>query len=563
VKRVLLAAAVLVAAVAVLAFFTVPPRRLQLQAAADGTVPGILHVHSNRSDGRSSPDEIAAAAARAGLKFVVFADHGDATRAPDPPTYRSGVLCLDGVEISTNQGHYVAIGLPAAPYPLAGDARDVVEDVKRLGGFGIAAHPDSPNPQLAWREWTAPFDGIELFNPDTSWRLLESERGAAAKGELVTALVDYAFRPAETIAGHLRESRAIASWQALAARRPVVAIAGVDAHAKLLMSRADDSPYALPFFGYDVLFALMSVRVSVENPLTGNAAADAAALLDGIRAGHLYTVVDGLATPPSFDFVAANGQDTVREGDAVQAGGAVSLHVRSNAPASYTTIVHRGTGVLASARDAGDWTVHASAEPAVYWVEIAAPHQPSPITWLRSNPIYVRGPAAKPDTPAPRAAQTVTTLFDGTSADDWAIEHDPASLAAVEVAGSPSGNELRLRYGLGGGTPASQFVALTHKTPNGIAAATRLAFTVRAEKPARISVQLRAKTYYRWQRSIYVDSTAREQAVRLDDVTPVGVTPPPAPPLDDIIGVMFVVDVTNSKPGTSARLWLANVRFER
>ena len=371
------------------------------------------------------------------------------------------------------------------------------------------------------------------------------------------------FRPTETIAGHLRESRAIASWQAIATRRPVVAIAGVDAHAKLLLSRADDSPYALPFFGYDVAFRLLSVRVSVEHPLTGNAAADADALLAGIRAGHLYTAVDGLATPPSFDVVAANSRNTVREGDTLEAGGSVSIHVRSNAPASYTTIVHRGTSVLASARDAADWTVHAGGEPAVYWIEIAAPHQPAPITWLRSNPVYVRGPAAKPETAAPRAAQTVATLFDGTSADGWDIEHDPASLAAVEVAEAPSGTELRLRYGLAGGTPSSQVVALTHKTPNGIAAADRLTFTVRAEKPMRVSVQLRSKNFYRWQRSIYVDSTAQERSLRFDDVTPVGVTPPPAPPLADIISVMFVIDVTNSKPGTSGRLWLAHVRFER
>jgi len=181
-RRLLLATAVIAAAVAVLAFVTIPPRRLTLETQGDGTLPGILHIHSNRSDGRSSPDEIAAAAARAGLKFVVFTDHGDATRAPDPPTYRSGVLCVDGVEISTNQGHYVAIGLPAAPYPLAGDARDVVEDVKRLGGFGIAAHPDSPNVKLAWREWTAPFDGIELLNPDTGWRLwLDQAREPATR----------------------------------------------------------------------------------------------------------------------------------------------------------------------------------------------------------------------------------------------------------------------------------------------------------------------------------------------------------------------------------------------
>src|SRR2546426_4280648 len=39
--------------------------------------------------------------------------------------------------------------------PICGEARDVVEDVRRLGGFGIAAHPDSPKTELRWREWTA------------------------------------------------------------------------------------------------------------------------------------------------------------------------------------------------------------------------------------------------------------------------------------------------------------------------------------------------------------------------------------------------------------------------
>ena len=110
----------------------------------DGTIPGALHIHSTRSDGRGTLDEIAHAAARAGLKFIVITDHGDATRAPDAPVYREGVLCLDAVEISTAGGHYIALDMPKAPYPLGGQARDVVDDVKRLGGFGIAAHPDSP-----------------------------------------------------------------------------------------------------------------------------------------------------------------------------------------------------------------------------------------------------------------------------------------------------------------------------------------------------------------------------------------------------------------------------------
>ena len=163
--------AALVAAVAVWIGFTIPPRPIQLAAPTDGTIPGILHIHTSRSDGLSGPDEIAAAAARAGLKFLVFTDHGDATRKPDPPQYRAGVLCLDGVEISTSGGHYIAIDMPASPYPLAGEARDVVEDVRRLGGFGIAAHPDSPKPELRWGDWHAPIDGVELLNPDTGWRL--------------------------------------------------------------------------------------------------------------------------------------------------------------------------------------------------------------------------------------------------------------------------------------------------------------------------------------------------------------------------------------------------------
>ena len=51
------------------------------------------------------------AAARAGLKFVVFTDHGDATRPPNPPTYRSGVLCLDGVEVSILRDQAAAVAL--------------------------------------------------------------------------------------------------------------------------------------------------------------------------------------------------------------------------------------------------------------------------------------------------------------------------------------------------------------------------------------------------------------------------------------------------------------------
>src|SRR5262245_41987537 len=91
VRKILYVTAAIAAAVFVFEILNLPPARLSLGTQfSDGTIPGIIHVHTNRSDGRATAKEVAAAAARAGLKFVVFTDHGDATVTPDPPIYRSG-----------------------------------------------------------------------------------------------------------------------------------------------------------------------------------------------------------------------------------------------------------------------------------------------------------------------------------------------------------------------------------------------------------------------------------------------------------------------------------------
>ena len=193
------------------------------RASSSTTVRGSFHIHTNRSDGSGSPDAVAAAAARAGLQFIVLTDHGDGTRKADAPQYREGVLVIDAVEISTQAGHYIAIGIPQAPYPLRGDGRDVVEDVRRLGGFGIVAHPDSAKPGLRWHDWNAEFDGLEWLNADTEWR---DERSI----QLARALARYRFRPAETLAslldrpdtrfsGGTRSRRSAASWRLRARTR--------------------------------------------------------------------------------------------------------------------------------------------------------------------------------------------------------------------------------------------------------------------------------------------------------------------------------------------------------
>ncbi len=563
------------AAIAVLAAATLPPKRRSLTAFPDGSLPGIIHVHTNRSDGSQTPDGIASAAARAGLRFVVFTDHGDGTRRPEPPTYRSGVLCIDGVELSTAGGHYLAMDIGPSPYPLGGEPRDVVEDVRRLGGFGIVAHPDSPKPELRWTDWQTPFDGIEMLNLDTGWRRLLAEirtpenpvrsrtRGV---GRLAAALLDYPFRPAETIArlaaGPSGVEPQVASEMA---RRRVVMIAGADAHANLeLKGDSADSRPSLRLPEYEPTFRALTIDVHPERPITGDATADARIVLRAIRNGHLHTVMEGFAAPASFEFTATNSFGTVREGDELSAGGPVTLRVRSNAPPGFTTTVRTRNGAVAAGRTENEFTVEAPADPDVYWVEISTGGA-RPAVWLRSNAIYIRGDAPIETAPARQPATRSEALLTAGATGRWHVEHDASSQAALDVTQPDGGLELRMRWGLSGGVNLHQYAGLTVDTPEGVAAFDRLVFTARAERPMRISVQLRDGGERRWQRSVFVPAFSQERTVFFDDMrTPLGsASAERAPALAGIRTILFVIDTTNTKPGASGRLWIKNVSLQR
>ena len=71
----------------------------------------------------------------------------------------------------------------------------------------------------------------------------------------------------------------------------------------------------------------------------------------------------------------------------------------------------------------------------------------------------------------------------------------------------------------------------------------------------RLSVQLRSDRG-RWHRSVYVDTFSQERTVSFDDLTPAGITDTDKPPLAEIRNILFVVDSTNTKPGTSGRIWI-------
>lgn len=558
--------AALAAAVLVLAGLTLPPaaRRVPEEAWQPSRgVPcarGVFHVHTTRSDGTGSPDEVAAAAARAGHQFVVFTDHGDATRPPDPPRYSHGVLCLDGVEISTSSGHYAVVGMRQSPYPLAGEARDVVEDVRRLGGFGVAAHPTSPRDELRWRDASAWPDAIEWLNLDTEWR---DERWL----DLAPRLAHYVARGKETVASLFdRPGQALEMWDRMLRHGKVTALIGADAHARLGFRHEENRPgrawLALP--SYDAVFGALGLHVALERPLTGDAAVDAELVLDGLRAGRVFSSIDAIRYPAAIEFEATSAGVVAAAGGSLESGRPVTLRVAVPAIAGVTIALFEN-GVLVEEAESSRIERTFAGSPAVYRVEVRLPDAPGnpPVPWIVSNPIYVGAPIEAPPPSLPTDAAGVEFIPVAGERAAWRVERDGRSRGIFEARedGEPA---FDFNFELAGaGNVPSPFVAVSRQgaPPAGF---DRLAFRGFSDRPMRISVQLRrAETGegLRWQRSVYLDATPRDVVIPFDEMRAIQ----PAGDLDpaSVSALLFVVDTVNTLPGTSGTIHVERLRWER
>jgi hypothetical protein len=545
--------------------FGLPPRAMHLPVnlwhPGRTVVAGAIHVHTNRSDGAGSIDDVAAAAARAGLQFVIVADHGDGTRMPVPPAYRSGVLCLDGVEISTSGGHYVVAGMPQTPYPLAGESRDVVEDVRRLGGFGIAAHGDSAKPGLQWRDWDVPFDGLEWLNLDSAWRV-------DTRARIARAFVAYWFRKPEALASlTARPVRMLRRWDEATIRRRVVGVAATDVHAQILWKRGGRELASLPIPSYEASFKMMTTRLELDAPLGGVAAADARAVLSALRGGHHYSALDALAMPPAFEFTGRSAGSIADEGDVLPVDPPIVLEARTGAPAGARLVLLRDGVTIRETTDSR-LTFSAPGERAVYRAEVRIPDAPGtpPVPWIVSNPIYVGLPLAAGTTPAatPRGTEVTDLIRAGSETARWTLERDGSSQGAIVRDGS-AGGTLGLRYSLGPGRPGGQLVALVRPVQLDRLHQDRITLRARASRPLRLSVELRASGQDdppRWQRSVYLDRTPRTITLLFSDLKPVGESQAEPVPLSSIGALMLAIDANNTLPGTSGEIVFSEIACE-
>ena len=344
---------------------------------------GVVHVHSTYSDGTGTVPEIARAARANGLDFLLLTDHDTlAARDHGEEGWHDGVLVLVGEEVSPRrENHYLAFGLER-PIDHAGlSPQQIVDRVGDAGGFGFLSHPFSKGSErfrrggegMPWRDLECTgFTGVELwsFVTDTAERvnsIPELLRFIAAPGRFI----DHPPR------------RNLELWDELCARRPCVALGGVDAHQVGIRVRGR---VPLRLMAYKRSFRHLRTHLLADRPLLGDLDRDRSAVFAAMRAGRAYIAVDSLAPARGFRFWAeASEGRTVEMGAEAPAGEWV---LRARAPRPARLVLVRNGEVVSEVE--GDALEHWTEAPGVYRVEAYVTARGRERTWVLSNPIYLR-----------------------------------------------------------------------------------------------------------------------------------------------------------------------------
>ncbi len=345
---------------------------------------GAIHVHTVASDGGGTLAEVAEAARVTGLDFVTITDHN--LWAMPGPQYTDGPLMVLGEEARVPAGHMLVLG---GDDPEERRARRVEAEERGLPlgssvpagtGLRIVAHPEGPGEP--WQDWDpAGFDALEIWNWDTELR--DDGFGDWPKALLllpadpVSAMLELLDRPTATLE----------RWdQLLADGHRVPGVCSVDAHSNVPLT----GELVLPFPAYRDLFNLARQHVLLSAAPTGDAAHDAALVIEALRFGRSFCALDGIADAAGFSAEAVNLDESVTLGGEL-AWEANGVRVTASVPdiAAPTIVKLYRDGSMVSEGRGPEYDSGALSEPGVYRLEVYVELGRGQVPWIFTNPIWV------------------------------------------------------------------------------------------------------------------------------------------------------------------------------
>lgn len=353
---------------------------------------GNMHMHTPYSDGEDTHREIADAAIKTKLDFVIVTDHNiwvDHVQGYYGDDQRGYVLLLTGEEIhDRNQlpqvNHCLVYGTQHEMSEYAHHPQTLINAVKERGGLSFLAHPfDTQIPwqqdssAIAWVDWDVTgYTGLEIWNYMSSF-----------KTYLLTPAqtLRYVYQPHKAMLGPSAET--LAKWDALLATgQKVVGIGNSDAHG----TRFKVGPLQRVIFPYEYLFQCVNTHILPLAPFSGVVADDEALIYQTLRAGRAFISYQLVGNAKGFRFTGqgATGSAMMGENIRIGASGGVTLQVVAPTRATIKLIRH---GEIVATETNKENLTYVALQPGAYRVEVWKLWQGVERCWILSNPIYVDG----------------------------------------------------------------------------------------------------------------------------------------------------------------------------
>jgi hypothetical protein len=343
---------------------------------------GNLHIHSLRSDGGATTQEIAQKAAKAGLDFICLNDHAHMLDALylNEEGYYGKVLVMVGLEMGVRYHHYLAYDIQENEGSHNLDAQETIDMVNRQGGFGFLAHPfergmpfSEKSLAYTWNDLSVTgYSGLCLWNFTSRWK---------ERVRTVFHGIFFLTFKTQSLKGPSRQT--LAFWDVECRKRRVVAVGGSDAHGTAFAW----GPLKLTPFSYDYLLRSITIHVLLKKKLSTFALEAKKEIYEAMRNGRLFIAHENLSSAKGFrfDFASSDGSDLFMGEEVPFVSG--QLVIESPGEGEIRLIKD---GVLLERRR-GKEAIFPVAERGVYRVEVYK-HlslfgwRP----WIFSNPIYLR-----------------------------------------------------------------------------------------------------------------------------------------------------------------------------
>ncbi|WP_436925453.1 CehA/McbA family metallohydrolase [Halosimplex amylolyticum] len=258
------------------------------------------HVHTDASHDCSAPPErVVSAAVDAGLDAIAVTDHDAVDGARRAVSAAEGVdlLVVPGVEVSTADGHLLALGVDEAPDPGL-PVSTTTEWVREAGGLAVVPHPFQVSRHGVRAAALADCDAVETLNAVavTGAQNRRAHRFATAEGypsvggsdAHVPDLIGRAFTSVELPEG--------VDWTTMTVADVVDGVRAGDVTARGTVTTPVEFVRTYAWHAHNV--AASAVQSAGTAAATGRTAVGSRVMTVGSRAATVGRLPDRLATGP-------------------------------------------------------------------------------------------------------------------------------------------------------------------------------------------------------------------------------------------------------------------------